>query len=185
MKPRNASIIFEKRMAGLNPRALEDFVIRTSRVAGLHGRTSVLITGNSQIRRLNSSFRNKNSATDVLSFPASEPRDGLAGEIAVSLDIAARNAKMLGHSVSVEIRILILHGILHLAGYDHENDQGEMRRKEATLRKKLGLPAGLIDRNSAHEARSSVVRRGSSVNSRGSSWSGTRLTARDARRLRT
>lgn len=174
MKPKAATIIFEKNVAGLNRRALEAFVIKASRIAGLDGHTSVLVTGNPQIRRLNSRFRNKNSATDVLSFPAGRPADGLAGDIAVSFDIAVHNAQKLGHSASDEIRILILHGILHLAGYDHERDRGAMKRKEAALRKKLGLPNGLIERNFAHEAPSSVARPEASLSSQSFKRSGAR-----------
>jgi probable rRNA maturation factor len=72
---------------------------------------------------------------------------GFAGDVAISAEIAARNAHSLGHSVAEEIRILTLHAVLHLAGYDHERDNGEMDRKEQRLRKSLGLPAGLIERS--------------------------------------
>ena len=97
------------------------------------------------MRRLNSRFRGKSRPTDVLSFPAASA-NGFAGDIAISLDIAERNARLLGHSVADEIRILILHGILHLAGYDHESDQGEMAKKEILLRRRLALPTSLIER---------------------------------------
>ena len=72
---------------------------------------------------------------------------GLAGDIAISAEIAAQNARHLGHSAAQEIKILVLHGILHLAGYDHESDRGTMARKEVRLRKSLGLPSGLIERS--------------------------------------
>ena len=90
------------------------------------------------MRRLNRQFRGKNYATDVLSFPPDE--------MAISLDRAAAQAKELGHSLDAELRILMLHGALHLCGMDHENDSGEMRRAETRWRKRLGLPAGLIER---------------------------------------
>ena len=90
-----------------------------------------MVTDNRQIRALNVRFRNKDHATDVLSFPVSTAANGFAGDIAVSRDIATRNARSLGHSLSQEVRILVLHGILHLAGYDHEKDDGEMAEKEA------------------------------------------------------
>ena len=70
----------------------------------------------------------------------------LAGEIAISADVAVHNAANLGHSAADEVKILTLHGILHLAGFDHERDNGEMARKESALRRKLGLPAALIER---------------------------------------
>jgi probable rRNA maturation factor len=117
---------------------------------------TVLITDNREIRSLNARFRNRKQATDVLSFPAPVFSNGFAGDIAISLDIAVRNAQNLGHSVSEEIRILILHALLHLAGYDHARDRGEMSRKETFLRRKLGLPAALIER-----AASKPRRRGS------------------------
>lgn len=138
--------VFDRTSPGLEAGPLESFVEKAARAAGLRGRVTVLITSNAKIRRLNSRFRGQDSPTDVLSFPAGAPAPGLSGDIAVSLDMAARNARELGHSLAEETRILILHGILHLAGYDHENDRGEMQEKEASLRRKLGLPTGLIER---------------------------------------
>ena len=128
---------------------MERFAARASRAAGLRGSMTVLVTGNREIQALNTRFRKKKQSTDVLSFPAPAFSEGFAGDIAISLDIAARNARTLGHSVSDEIRILILHGILHLAGYDHEDDKGEMAQKELALRRQLRLPAGLIERSSS------------------------------------
>src|SRR5262249_37730516 len=85
---------------------------------------------------------------DVLSFPvASGPKVGTAGDIAVSAEIAAQNGRLLGHSAADEVKVLVLHGILHLAGYDHVGDGGRMARKEQQLRKTLGLPIALIERN--------------------------------------
>jgi probable rRNA maturation factor len=96
---------------------------------------------------LNRRFRGKNKPTDVLSFPAIPGlMRGFAGDVAISAEIAARNARRLGHTAAEEIEILALHAVLHLAGYDHEQDNGEMERKEAHLRKSLGLPVGLIER---------------------------------------
>jgi probable rRNA maturation factor len=77
---------------------------------------------------------------------------GFAGDIAVSLDIATSNAGSLGHSVGQEVRILVLHGIMHLAGYDHEEDQGEMAAREARLRQRFKLPVGLIERAGKNRA---------------------------------
>lgn len=148
----NPAIVFEKKMRGVNSGKLARFVTEASRVIRLRGTVGVLITGNSAIRRLNSRFRGKNRPTDVLSFPPAASED-LAGDIAISIDIAARNARLLGHSISDEIQILILHGILHLAGYDHENDGGKMARKETLLRQRFGLPTGLIERNAVPHAR--------------------------------
>jgi probable rRNA maturation factor len=138
-------IIFRKRLPGLAPTALTRFLLRARRAAGLRGQVNVLITGNRELQELNRRFRGKNHPTDVLSFPSSAS-DGLAGEIAISAEIASQNAHRLGHNPADEIRILVLHGVLHLAGYDHERDRGEMAAKEQRLRKKLGLPSGLIER---------------------------------------
>jgi probable rRNA maturation factor len=147
MKLSNSIIIFEKKSPGLSSRALAGFTLKARRAAGLRGTVSVLITGNSGMRRLNTCFRGKNQPTDVLSFPAAASANGIVGDIAISLDIAERNARLLGHSVAHEIRILILHGMLHLAGYDHENDRGEMAKKEILLRRRFALPSGLIERS--------------------------------------
>jgi probable rRNA maturation factor len=111
-----------------------------------------LITGDAHMRRLNREFRGKDYPTDVLSFPAGDslghagggsPR---AGDIAISLPRARAQAKRLGHSAEREIRILMLHGLLHLLGQDHESDGGRMARAEKRWRGRLGLPAGLIER---------------------------------------
>ena len=146
MKSSHPIIVFEKKIPGSGSRGLESFVLKASHAAGLKGGVSVLITGNSSMRGLNARFRGKNRPTDVLSFPAAASANGFVGDIAVSLDVAVANARLLGHSVADEIRLLILHGILHLAGYDHESDQGEMAKEEIVLRKRLALPTGLIER---------------------------------------
>jgi probable rRNA maturation factor len=106
---------------------------------------SCLLTGDRQIRQLNQKFRGKNTATDVLSFPA-RGQNGLAGDIAISLDRAKLQAREQRHSLAIEVRILMLHGALHLSGMDHESDGGEMAKAEIRWRKRLGLPAGLIER---------------------------------------
>jgi probable rRNA maturation factor len=115
-------------------------------VVGLRGEVSVLLTTDVGIRGLNRRFRKKNKATDVLSFPVEDSGFGVAGDLAISVETAARQAREQGHKLSVELRVLMLHGLLHLAGYDHESDEGEMARKERRLRAKLGLPQGLIER---------------------------------------
>lgn len=129
-------------------RGLEAFLAEAADAAKLAGAVSVLLTGDTEIRRLNREFRGKDKATDVLSFPALEDhgRSRLAGDLAISVETAAREATLRGHTLDTELRVLILHGVLHLAGYDHETDHGEMARKEGTLRRKLGLKHGLIAR---------------------------------------
>ncbi len=116
----------------------------TKRVASARPLTlpvTCLITTDAELRRLNKQFRGKNYATDVLSFPPDE--------IAISFDRAVAQAAELGHSVDEEIKILMLHGMLHLNGMDHETDSGEMRRAETRWRKRLKLPAALIERTQA------------------------------------
>ena len=107
-------------------------------------RVTCLITGDLDLRRLNRRFRAKNYATDVLSFPTDD-----GGEIAISVDRAAAQASEYGHTIADEIRILMLHGVLHLTGLDHETDSGEMARVELTWRRKLRLPTSLIERTGA------------------------------------
>jgi len=140
-------VIIQERVAGLTEAALAKFVTRARRAIGLRGAVSVLVTSSRELKGLNRRFRGKNKPTDVLSFPAIPGlMRGFAGDVAISAEIAARNARRLGHTAAEEIEILTLHAVLHLAGYDHEQDNGEMARKEAHLRKALRLPVGLIER---------------------------------------
>jgi probable rRNA maturation factor len=147
---RNELVIFRQRIAGLSAPTLERFVLRARRMIHLRDTVNVLVTNNSELRALNRRFRGADKATDVLSFPA--PAQELskmrrsAAEVAISADIARENARRLGHSAANEVKILALHGLLHLAGYDHERDAGEMARKEKRLRQQLRLEAGLIER---------------------------------------
>lgn len=140
-------VIFQKRVLGLTELTLNRFVARARRAAGLEGTVNVLLTTNSEMKSLNRRFRGKDKPTDVLSF-AAEPdaQKEFAGEIAISAEIAAQNARALGHSPAEEIKILVLHGVLHLRGYDHECDNGQMARREKHLRAQLRLPLGLIER---------------------------------------
>jgi probable rRNA maturation factor len=117
---------------------LRDFLTDLEKRVGRGLAITCLITTDAELRRLNRQFRGKNYATDVLSFPPDE--------MAISLDRAAAQAKELGHSLDEELRILMLHGMLHLCGLDHETDSGKMLRAEKRWRKQLGLPAGLIER---------------------------------------
>lgn len=113
-----------------------------------------LLTGDDEIRALNKTWRGKDEPTDVLSFPAAPLPEALAallpaaslGELALSCRRARLQAKENGHTLEEEIAILMLHGVLHLMGMDHESDNGRMRRAETRWRQKLGLPAGLIER---------------------------------------
>ena len=123
------------------------FLRAAQREVGVTGEVNVRIASDNEMRRLNRDFRGKDKPTDVLSFPASQNGKRMpAGDIAISADIARANAKALGHSFDEELKILLLHGLLHLAGHDHESDNGEMSRLEQSLRAKLKLPTGLIER---------------------------------------
>jgi probable rRNA maturation factor len=141
------------------------FLNRGRRTLKLDGEVTLLLASSAELRRLNREFRGQDYATDVLSFPSEIPpqqrqkrrsretRAGYAGDIAISADIARRNGRLLGHGVAIEIKTLILHGLLHLAGYDHESDHGRMARQEVRLRGSLGLPEGLIERTNSDRSR--------------------------------
>jgi len=143
------TIIFKQRVPGLGRRELTAFVAAACRAARLRGMVTLMVTDNRELRALNLRFKGADRATDVLSFPAPVFVRGFAGDIAISVEIAAKNARLLGHSISDEVRLLILHGVLHLAGYDHDSDNGEMARRELLMRKRLSLPGGLIERNAS------------------------------------
>jgi probable rRNA maturation factor len=135
--------------AGLRKRDIAGFLSRALEAAKLLGTVTVLLTNDEQMRHLNRVFRHKDKATDVLSFPAFQLNGNkkLAGDLAISVEMAAREAKERKHPLTVELKILLLHGVLHLAGWDHETDSGQMARKEEILRKRLGLEQGLIARD--------------------------------------
>ncbi len=132
-----------------SPRSLARFLTQAQAAVKLRGHVTVLLTTDAAIRSLNRRFRGKNKATDVLSFPADSSTPGvkrIAGDLAISVPTARRQAAAQGHKLSTEIKVLILHGLLHLAGYDHEADTGQMERRERLLRARLNLPQGLIER---------------------------------------
>lgn len=109
-----------------------------------------ILTGDAELRSLNRQFLGKDYITDVLSFPSGE-REPI-GEIAISIARARAQARERGHSLEDEICILLLHGVLHLNGMDHETDNGRMARSERRWRKEFGLPDGLIERAASHTA---------------------------------
>jgi probable rRNA maturation factor len=137
--------LFRRAPAELNRRNLERFA-RTLRGEVARGAGfTCLIAGDSELRRLNRGFLGKDYPTDVLSFP--DPASGaILGEMAISAARARAQAAAFGHSLENEICILMLHGLLHLLGMDHETDRGQMARAEAAWRQRLTLPAGLIER---------------------------------------
>jgi probable rRNA maturation factor len=127
--------------------------------AGARGDVAIAIVSDARVRALNRKYRRKDSATDVLSFPAGEPRTSnleprQIGDIVIAGGVARRQARGAGHSYATELKVLALHGLLHLLGYDHHTpaDEGRMARLERRLRAKGGLRAGLIDRASASAA---------------------------------
>jgi probable rRNA maturation factor len=158
-------VLFRRTPAELNRRNLERFARTLRGEVGKGREFTCLITGDSELRRLNRDFLGKDYPTDVLSFPVGQAswRATLAcagmsasaagrvpapqvGEIAISATQARRQAAAFGHSLEDEVRILMLHGLLHLLGMDHETDRGQMRRAEAMWRRRLALPKSLTER---------------------------------------
>lgn len=131
--------------------------------ATARGEVCVALISDARMKALNRQFRGRDHVTDVLSFPADKAPAPSApstsgrratagspaaflGDIVIASGVAKKQAKAAGHGLNIEIRILALHGLLHLLGYDHDADDGKMARMEARLRKKAGLPEGLIER---------------------------------------
>jgi probable rRNA maturation factor len=134
----------------LSTPTLARFLNRARLAVGVKGAVDVLLADDPTLRHLNKTFRGKNKSTDVLSFPAPSAFAAKhAGDLAISLETAARQAATHGHPLTAEIKILLLHGLLHLSGEDHETDDGEMAAREATLRHELRLPTTLIERTTA------------------------------------
>jgi len=145
MPSEQTTLLYHSSTPGLSRRPLLAFARRLeARVT--HGRPfTCLITDEGEMQRLNREFRKIDHATDVLSFP-SRQNLGFLGDISISFGHARRQAAEYGHSVGREIEILMLHGVLHLLGMDHEADAGQMARAENKWRAALGLPRGLIAR---------------------------------------
>jgi probable rRNA maturation factor len=142
MSSDDSIVLFRHRSRPSRRAELRRFFSDLSRRVARGRAAACVISNDRELRALNRRFRGKDYVTDVLSFPSDS-----GGEIAISLDRAAAQAAEHGHSVADEIRILMLHGALHLAGMDHDRDSGEMARAEMRWRKRLGLPSGLIERN--------------------------------------
>ena len=123
--------------------------------ASARGGLAIALVSDARMRNLNRAHRRKDYPTDVLSFPVDAPTVGRAprhlGDLVIATGVAARQAREAGHSYSQELRVLALHGLLHLLGYDHEDrrDKGRMARAESRLRRKGGLSASLISRASS------------------------------------
>lgn len=131
--------------------ALSRWLARTA-PARARGVVSLALVSGRRMRALNRTYRRRDYPTDVLSFPAASPDpqspipNPFLGDIVIAREVARRQARAAGHSELTELRLLALHGLLHLLGYDHENDSGQMRRAEARLRRKGGLREGLMER---------------------------------------
>jgi probable rRNA maturation factor len=114
-----------------------------AKAAGAIGKSSssatIAFVSDKTMRKLNRQFRGVDKATDVLSFPAEDEAESHLGDIAISVDTAAKQAKENGLTFDEEVAQLILHGLLHLSGYDHEIDSGEMNRLELRVRRQLGI----------------------------------------------
>jgi probable rRNA maturation factor len=171
---------------GLSPSGLGRFLSAAQKAVGLQGTVDVLLADDATLKRLNKTFRGKNKATDVLSFPAGattvffgEP-DGpeLAGDLAISLETAARQAAQYGHSLRDEVRVLLLHGVLHLVGFDHEVDSGEMAARETELRRKLGMATGLIARAALPKAKTKGGQKTKAILSSAKNAKGKKVAAR-------
>lgn len=111
------------------------------------GTVTVALVGDARMRRLNRRFRGIDRATDVLTFPSGDR--GFLGDIVIATGVARRQATARGHGFGVELRVLALHGLLHLLGHDHEWDRGQMARLERRLRRRVGLVEGLLERGAA------------------------------------
>ena len=112
------------------------------------GDVELVFVNDDEMRKINRSQRGIDKATDVLSFPYEQVSGGLMGSVVISTDTASRVAGELGHSIECEIALLFLHGVLHILGYDHEIDNGQMREKEKEVIEHFSLPDSLIIRNS-------------------------------------
>ena len=161
--PEGSSVRYRRVPASLRRAPIERFARTLQKEVCRSRPFDVLIAGDAELRRLNRDFRAKDYATDVLSFPTAgqakacptnasrvtapaSSGGGFLGDIAISLGRARAQAREFGHTIEREVQILMLHGVLHLVGHDHETDAGAMARAEKRWRAKLGLPNGLIER---------------------------------------
>jgi len=140
-----SSVTFRRPLSDASQRALLRFARKLERDVAKGGRFDCLVTGDAELRKLNLQFRGKDYATDVLSFPGVAGYPNI-GDLAISAGRARAQAREFGHTTEDELRILMLHGVLHLLGMDHETDGGRMAHAERRWRCEFGLPNGLIER---------------------------------------
>ena len=129
-------LLNRQRRSRVRPRRLRRVLEGAARALSIDGEVSLVLTGDRAVRALNARYRGKDRPTDVLSFPGGGTQDEL-GDIVISVETAARNARGLGRTVPQELDVLALHGFLHVLGYDHETDQGQMDRLERRLRRRI------------------------------------------------
>ncbi|HEU4794087.1 MAG TPA: rRNA maturation RNase YbeY [Pyrinomonadaceae bacterium] len=133
-------VVSRQRKKKIDTEAWQAFAGKAADAIGQNGASATIaFVSDKTIRQLNRQFRGVDKATDVLSFPADDPDNSNLGDIAISVDTASAQAKENGLTFDEEVAQLILHGLLHLSGYDHETDNGEMNRLELRMRKKLGI----------------------------------------------
>ena len=145
MSSSEGPLFFRRTPQSLPRRSLRALALRLCETVADGQSFCCLLTDDRELRRLNRQFFGKDYPADVISFP--EPgADRFLGELAISLERAADQAREHGHRLDEEIGVLMLHGLLHLLGMDHEKDGGRMARAERRWRKELGLPAGLVER---------------------------------------
>jgi probable rRNA maturation factor len=164
MTSSGSTVLFGAIPAQLKPpavekRALEQFVDTLCRRVGGLRPFVCLLADDAHLRQLNFRFLGNDSPTDVLSFPAIRSSNEL-GEIAISMERAAAQAAEFGHACLDEVRILMLHGVLHLTGLDHESGDGKMAREEKRWQAEFGLPETLIARAAGPSRRVPKLRKG-------------------------
>jgi len=138
-------VVNRQRRRKINPRPWREFAEQVIQAIGIEKQDATIVfVSDATIKKLNRRFRSKDYPTDVLSFPIRaapfevENKSNL-GDVVISIDRATLQAKEAGHNFADEVKQLILHGLLHLCGYDHETDGGEMNRLELRLRRRLGI----------------------------------------------
>ncbi|HVR69801.1 MAG TPA: rRNA maturation RNase YbeY [Vicinamibacteria bacterium] len=129
-------LLNRQRRRPVGPRRLRRVLVAAARALSVNGEVSLVLTGDRAVRALNARYRGEDRPTDVLSFPGGGGR-GELGDIVISVETAARNARALGRTLGQELDVLALHGFLHVLGYDHETDDGTMDRLERRLRRRL------------------------------------------------
>lgn len=151
MSPEGTSLLFKRAGTGISRAELRSFARSLSSSVAEGRAFACLLTDDRELQKLNRMFLGKDYPTDVLSFPSGDATS--LGDIAISMERARDQAAEHGHTVEDEVRILMLHGLLHLLGHDHEADRGSMARLEKRWRREFNLPQALIERSTRAKAR--------------------------------